>query len=261
MAKYPRKNTLKKSKSVKATSMVSKAYVKQYVKKEIARDAENKEAVQYMSNSQLTSAESIGQTARAPFAWKLIPNISQSVAQNGRIGNQVRIRNANIKGYINVLPYDGVTNPHPGPILVKIWLVSCVSNNFVDMQDVTNYSEFFEVGASTTGFQNTPMDLLFPPNKAIWRVHKTKRFKIGYGSNSGVSSSTNIYFDNSPMTHYFNFNYTKYCKKKITYDDTFSTPPNQNLYMVVQCVAADGSSLNRHPAEIHFIMDVQYEDL
>lgn len=260
MAKYPRKNTLKKSKVKKATSMVSKAYVKQYVKKTIHREAENKEIIYYSSNVDLTSAESFS-TPRAPFSRRLIPSIQQQLEQNGRVGNVVTIRSANIKGYINVKPYDGVNNSHPGPILVKIWLVSCVSNNFVDMADPSNYAEFFETGSATAGFQNTPIDLCLTPNKALWRVHKTSRFKIGYGSNSTPFGAQNIYFDNSPMSHYFNFNYTKYCKKKIVFDDNYTQASNQNLYMVVQCVAADGSSVNIHPAEIHYVIDVQYEDL
>lgn len=256
--RYGKKTYRKRARRPRAKKTGISTAVKKYVKSTLNREIENKHWYVYNTNIPLLSANT--STNLGPNHQNLIPKLTQGVTDTTRIGNDIHIKKGRIHGYVNLMPYDGVLNPHCVPLLVKCWLVTCKSNNLWDANDATNYSAFFDTGGSTTGFQNNPLDMVFSPNPAIWKVHKTSQFKIGASNASGVVMSANSYFDNSPMTHYFNFDYTKYLKKKVLYDDNLSQCTNQNLYLIWQVVPADGTSNNSRSAEIHYHIEVQFQD-
>ena len=228
--------------------------VKRYVKKQISANIENKCFVYYGANTNINTAGASLDCANL----YLLPLLSQGTGQANRIGNQIKIKKAVVKGYVNIIPYNATTNPLTAPVMVKMWLVS----HRKSMTFATGAtSNFFETGNSSTGFQGNMLDMVLTVNKEAWLVHKTKTFKIGAGSNTTTGPiSSNAYFDNSPMNKPFSFNFGKYIKAKLRYDDTGTTPTNKNMYLFIQAVYSDGSSNAVTPAEYHYDVRIDYED-
>lgn len=228
--------------------------VKQYVKRSIHSNMENKKWVYYGANQSITNAG-----AGTPTGQYLLPVIAQGTAQNQRIGNEINIRYAAVRGFVNVLPYNATSNPSPAPQLVKIWIVS---GKRINSNVITNYdwSKWFEVGATNAPFQGNVLDMVLSPNKEDFKIHAVKQFKLGLGYDSAGANPANSYFDNSPMSMPFYFNYTKGCKKRQKYLDGSGYSTNDNVYIIFQAVNADGTSTAINSCEFHFENKIIYED-
>jgi len=232
------------------------------VKSVITKMAEKKVFVSYGVNQTVITASSSN-----PSSQILMPQLSQGPAQNGRIGCEVRITTANIKGYVNILPYNVVTNVLSTAVMVKLWIISTKLSNSPGISAGNPSSGYFEIGSSTVGMQGNMLDMLLPINKEAWTLHASKKFKIGsaYASATGPVS-TSGYYDNSPMTVPFAFSWGKYFKGPIRYSDdpaqlNSNYPINKNVYLVIQAVYADGSTSAIQPAEYHFVNTVEYTDI
>jgi len=229
--------------------------VRTYVKRAIKATAETKSFIDYGANQSIAGASA----STAPTTRNLVPQITQGVGKSQRIGNSVSVSSAMIKGRVNILPYNSITNPAPAPVLIKMWLLSSIVTNAPNVGTVGAWSSFFDINNSSIGFQTTPIDLLFPVNKDLWRVHSTKQIKIGATAASNAIPSPNSFYDNSPMSVPFQFNFGKHIKI-LKYDDTTAPATNKNLYVLFQVVNADGSSTALTSAEYHYVTTINYKD-
>lgn len=249
----PRKY-LRKSKRTKRVSN----RIKRYVKKIIHSTVENKELIRYSTNEAITQI-----IATSPNGVPLIPQIPQGTGDNQRVGNQVRCVKGVINGRINILPYSATLNPLSTPVLVKMWFVKSLSiNGQVGMTSLP-WNNFFRGNGASLPFQGTMLDYFLPVNGDYWKVFATKTFKIGagYASSTGPVGTAG-YFDNSPMSVPFSFNFGRYLKKQLKFDDNTAVqyPTNDNFYVALQVQYADGSTTGLTPAEWHYVIDFKYED-
>ena len=230
--------------------------VKNYVNRMIHNNTENKVFAGYGVNQTLSSAFG---TLSGTQALYLLPQISQGVGQHLRIGNEIKIRKAYIRGYVNILPYSLGVNARPAPVMVKMWVVSFKTINTALIASCPT-ANFFEAGSSSTGFQANMLDMVLSTNNDLITVHRTKTFKIGASSvSTGVPVAS--YYDNSSFNHYFNFEYGSKCKGTIKYNDTTTNvPENKNMWLLFQVVYPDGSSDAGSVAEYHYTCRVEYED-
>lgn len=228
------------------------------VKSIISRQAENKVWADYGANLAIQSA-----SATVPQARNLLPLLSPGTGVSSRIGNEVRVKTAYIRGHVNLLPYNVSTNFNALPCYVKMWLCSSRQINTQSISATSIATTFFEAGATSTGFQGNMLDIDFSPNKDVWIVHSTKTVKLGAGyvTSAGSPVSGGSYFDNSPMSVPFQFNYGKKCGT-LKYDESITNATNKNMFLVFQVVPAngDGGSLN-NMAEFHYTTRVEYEDM
>jgi len=256
MPRRPARKVYRRYRKAKKTK-VSKS-VKNYVKKAISRRMENKELVNYGFNqSILTVANS------APTAVNLLPLPSEGAGQSDRIGNEINVKKLLLTGFVNMLPYDATNNPTaPAPLWIKMWVLSAKNVNTNTFSN-TPVGSFFQTGNASAGFQASIRDLLLPVNQDYYTVHRYKTFKIGYGSLSGANSSSLVgtAFDNSPMSHQFTFDCSKYVSK-LKYDEDQTWPTNKNLFLVITATRADGStsSATLPASEFHWRTDCIYED-
>lgn len=241
------------------TKRVSKT-IKRYVKRAIGRRIENKEILNYGANQALRSAG----VGFGPNVINCIPSVSNGNLQNQMIGNEIKCKRGIIKGTINLLPYNASTNPNPGPVWVKMWLLkfTLVQGQYTTPSTSIDWNTFFKVSNGATNFQGNPMDLSFPVNQEYFRVLTTRLYKLGatsYSSTGPVSSGS--YFDNSSMSRRFVINYGKYLRKTLKFADNGGQTTNNNCYLVMQCVGADGtSSTSYNMAEYHFVNEFRFED-
>ena len=82
------------------------------------------------------------------------------------------------------------------------------------------------------------------------------------GGSYNITATVNnaSYFDNSPMSVPFQFNFGRKLGK-LVYDEDTTYASNRNMFIVFQVVAANGSnSGGQIMAEYHYTTRVEYED-
>lgn len=259
MAKTPKSKTNKTTKSKKSMTL-SKPMAKAVGKicdKKIAGKIENKAWFDYGANNTITCVQSA-----SPVARNLVPILTQGVGHTGRLGNECVVKNGYIRGHVNLLGYNATTNNLPGPIYVKMWLVSCINVNSNSVAVTGIGSDFFDIVNSTVGFQGNMLDMSLTVNKSAWRLYASKTIKLGTSfvqvAGNVVQGSTIA--DNSPMSAPFSFSFGKHLKK-LKYDDNFTVAENRNLFLLFQTVYANGAdSTGQILAEYHYTTRVEYED-
>ena len=248
-ARRPRRKTMPKKRMTKKTSLVKT------IKRVIHQQIENKQWYNYAANQSIQTCSG----AAVPFLYSLLPTLSQSALDNGRIGNQVTVVKNNFTYCVNLLPYNAITNPSP-LIYLKMWVVSLKNKSqFEGTPLLSDFNNFFEVGNSSLNFQGNTLDTLFRVNNELFTVHATRVHTLGT-SGSTPASSTNIYGgSNNPQargTIYLG----KYAKQ-LKYNDAGTIVSNRSLWLVIQPVTQDGSTGTGYiSSEIHYNHEVSYED-
>lgn len=252
--RFPGQKLLKK-RSKRTAKKVSKA-VKSYVKRAIHRNEENKVIINYGANQSLSTANT-----STPAYLNLVPLPVQGTAQNQRIGNTIKVVKGFIRGHVNLLPYNASTNPYVGPVMIKMWLASNRQYNTNLLSSTNCATDFFEIGASTTGFQGNMLDIELTNNKDNWIIHKTKTFELGTTGIAGFANqNSSSWNDNSKFTVPFYFSFGHKMRKQIKFVDGATAPSNINMFLIFQAVYADGSNSAVTPAEYHYTSRVEYED-
>ena len=230
------------------------------VKKVIHRMAENKVLSGYAANQSIAWAGSVTN----PTNYKLVPAVRQGGGSNQRVGNQIRVTKAIVRGYVNLKPYSATNNPYDYPIYVKMWLCRRQTTNvtITGVNPTTaDWAQFFQTGNSAVGFQSNMLDMMLYHNKDYWNVfqQKTIQLSTNFASGSVITNpgsgrvSTSFYFD-----------VTKYLGNlKFNDDNADYVPTNKELLLVFQAVKADGSTPGAllDVAEYHIAYDYQFEDL
>lgn len=253
---YGRKRMIRKRRAIRKSAKVP-AKFRKYVLKTIHKNTENKEKAIYGSNTSVTTGDST--TCTMP----IINPVSAGSNEQTRVGNQIRVTKGQFRACINLLPYNATTNPNPLPVLVKLWLIRDLrTNQQLSSLGVTTYNNFFRAGNTAYSFNGNPLDMVSECNKDLVRVLATRYFKLGA---TGSITATPIYgqsfLDNSPMSKQIVFNWGKYVKKQLKFDESGDYATNSNLYVVIQAVNADGSSTNgKTPIEWHYTNIMHYED-
>ena len=251
-SRRPRLNKTRKSR----TKKVSKA-VKTYVKRAIHSNSENKVFLQYGANNTLVTA-----AGSVPSNIYLTPFPSQGSQQSNRVGNQIKVVKAFVRGHVNLLPYSQTSNPQVGPLLVKMWLCSSKLVNGTNTMTTSGIdTNFFEANNTNISFQGNVLDIELTNNKDNWTIYKTKTFELGTtAANSALTTQAAGWLDNSKFTMPFYFSFTRYMRKQLKFNDTVQYATNHNLWLVFQAVYADGTSAVVNAAEYHYCSRVEYED-
>lgn len=174
-----------------------------------------------------------------PVGLNLVPRVDQGAAQNQRIGNDIRVKTAVIRGNITCNPYNATKNPVVGPIIVKLWLCRYKSANTSSLLQTNIDTSFFETGSGAQGFTGNITDLTLFPNNDSWEILESKEYKLGAGSVSATFTAATYAFDNSPVTAHFQMDVAKYLRGVTSYLDNSSTvATNKNLFLVFQPVYA-----------------------
>ena len=267
LGKRPRRSAYAKKRSTtrKGTHGVTNA-VKRFVKRTIHKNIENKSFnPSPVSNTALICASS----GQVPFLISVTPDqMSQGTGQGQRIGNQIRPRYCWLKGQVNALAYNSSTNPNIAPITVQMFLFK-LKPAYTSWQQSTsasynvNTTAFFQNGNSTQGFLNAPVDEFLQVNSDYFQVIARKKMTISPGTylgvgQSGVDTGMNSGYQ-APFKRDFYFRLDTHFKKTLQYTDAQSAVTNDNLYWLVQPILASGNS-GVTPAEIHYVLQYNYED-
>jgi len=249
----------KKPKSKKPKKTVKKQTVKQIVKKELAKQIENKEVCntdQYYE-FYINGAGSITNSTVS----SLNPIITQSVGENGRIGNSVVIKSAVLRGYLTLAPTgtgDSTRTPaFTGQYNVRLFIGKLKSS--IDAPTTAQFNQLLRVGAATFAFDSTnQLSQVRRVNTELFTIYYDRMHKIGVqnGPNNTVSGIHNNDYKLSKM---ITINLTKYLKKKLIFlDTTINTPTNSGLYIFGACTDSLGSNFVSLIPACSLTYDLQY---
>lgn len=242
---YKRRRYSRKSTTVKRS--VSQA-VKQYVKRTIHTQTENK-TQQYIGLNQ--SINSL-----TGFTLNILPQLSQGTSQVGRIGNEVCVKKGVIKGLVNLLPYNSVTNPLCIQ-RIRIMVLSMKDDN----SGTLSTTGIWQYGSSALDLQANLGDTMYSINKDKFVKYYDKTFSLGSPSQSSLTNNlAGQHFSNDKFQIPFYFDFSKHIKSKLKYNDSTSVCTNRNMFLWITSVNADGSATAVTPAEAHVFLDLQFED-
>lgn len=184
--------------------------------------------------------------------------------QENRTGNIIKTNRVMFKGVIYPNPYNGTTNPSPTPQEIVFWFISFrpqpgITTNPVD-------GTFFQEGNSSVPLQGTVVDVIRSINKERFYVYGKKVIKLGYNWYSGTGQNNNAgNFSNNDfkMNHKFSFDITKYCPKRIVFNDAINNDPQSRaLWCVWEAVNADGTTqaVSTIPCSMQYQIDFFYKD-
>lgn len=257
-----------KKKRVSRKRIVKDKKVREIVKKEIARNIEDKSIQFAVSDYNLYPSNA---TNFPNNTLHLSPNSStlaivQGTGQGNRVGNAIKIKKMRFKAMLTPQPWDNTLNPNPRPLIVRMVM-------YYDREDPNLLpapgSTFFQNGSSSTGFSNSPIDILRPINTDRYKVFKIKDYKLGYSQYAGTANTVanqgayQAYSNNDfKMVQMIDEDVTKYLVKHVKYNDNLSDPMTRGLYVTFFMIATDGTNLVSTwiPAEISYILDCTYED-
>ena len=264
----PRKYVKRTRRPRKATRRPRKrtgaGYVtKRQVARMIGRRIEDKYTYQTLSNVSISNT-----LAAAPHLQQLNFGMSQGTGQGDRLGNRITVKNAVLKGSINLADYSSLFNSKQLDQLVTI-VVYKVRNYVAGTNPTysTLFNRFFQTGDTAATFTNTPIDHIRRYNKDLIMVKAVRHFKIGAATQiSGVTGSGTGAgpFPNNDFKYqqFFKIPLTKYYKKTQIFDDSAGSgdAKNDNLFFSVYCCPADGGAFTSSPLTLTWDLEQTFED-
>lgn len=199
----------------------------------------------------------------SPFASFL--DIQQGVADGGRIGNRLKIKNAAINFSLFPNGYNASTNITPIPQNV-MFVIFYDRLNPTQVPSPTANGDFYQANGSTTGFTGRLYDEISWINFDRYKVVYKRLFKLGFQLNQGSGADANNaqWANNDYKLNYLNFkvNYTKWLIKNVKYNDNNSTPTTRGLFAMWISVPANNSQFGstQAPMSIQYQTAMSYED-
>ena len=229
------------------------------IKRIVHSQIENKVDSDYGANLALNCATSL----LSPTFYAMHPTPGVGTGQSQRIGNEINVRSAVIRGRINCLDYNATTNPVLSPIIVKMWLCRR-KNSSVGINGnptLTNFNQFFQAGSTTVGFQNNILDMLFQVNKDYWTVVGQKQIQVQPWGTSNTGATAGIGGGSEKVSVPFSFSFAKHLGK-LKYNDSGTDPTNKELFLVFQTIYSNGvtPASGVTMAELHFDTEYIFED-
>lgn len=257
----PQYGTQRKNKqNAKKTRKVSEA-VKGYVKKLISVNAENKLAQPVSANNVEVSPYGYGLTPLTGTLIDITPVISgviQGTAQGHRVGNVIKAKKLNFRGYLNMSPTDLTYGTNKDPVYLK--MVIGRKKNCLDAP--VNFADLLQNGSTNLAPLNLPTDMVRPLNRDYYQIFKTKVFPLACStaSNQGGQAVPAPH----KLTQKFSIDLTKHVNF-IKFSDAVATPTNCAFFCWFLMSRWDGTAIGPLAAaipcvEIHYDCNLTYED-
>lgn len=244
-----------KNKKKPKTNM--KALVKQEVKKQTAKDIEDKNVV--TQDQTFLMFQGGATTLIGPQVETLTPTIVQGVGENGRIGNTLTIKSCILRGYLSVA--GSVLNSQVpagiGQWNVRLFIGKLKTSN--SQPNTTDLNILLRTGAFTEPFNSTNgLSLVRSVNKELFTIYYDKIHKIGFQNGNNASVSTGLHNNDYKLSKLLTINLTKKIIKKLVFTEGLNTPTNMGIYMWGGLCDSLCSGFTSAAGFVNFIYDLEY---
>lgn len=270
MAKRYSKKTSKR-KYAKKRTYKKKSSIKKMIKREISRQAEDKEACVLNLGRNIYSvaagAFDSSNIIECGFSATAL-SIAQGTSQGGRVGNKIRVKSLKIQGTLVPKSYNATSNPDPQPCQYRMILFyNRNTPNAVPTPQAS--ADIVQFGSTVSSFDDDLIDQWAPLNTDTYNILAQKRCKVGFAQNviptagSGAVSLSQWQPNNDFKLNYsLNWDITKYIPKLVTYKDNNVDATSRGLYLMIVPSSARGTALGSAviAAELSYALTVKYED-
>ena len=259
--------TTKPRRKYKTRAQASSKMVKSIVKKEIARQAENKEVC--AADNYVEIYQSGTNTITGNTVYTLTPIIAQSTGENGRVGNSVKLKKLILRGYMSVYPQNtlNVLVNSQIPEQVGQWNVRLFigrMKNSINAPTTADFQQLLRVGGSTYPFDSALMlSLCRTVNTELFTVYYDKIHKIGMQNGTNTQVSLGIHNNDFKLAKFLKIDCTKFMRKNLIFNDNNNLPTNASLFLWAGLVDSLGSGYLSNDALVNFTHDLEfsYEDM
>lgn len=251
----------------RASKRPRRSGVKAIVKREIARNIENKTIQAYDHGWNVTafpnaSFDTANILPMSPDAVGLI--IPQGTGQGTRVGNKIKIKKLTFSGVVHPTPYNATSNVTPAPCMLKMYFFYDKYNP-AEVPTVKANGDFFQFGSTTTTFQNDLSDIVSPINQDRYRVMATRTMKLGYAWYEGTGAQANqgnLSNNDFKLNAVFRVDLTRCVPKVYTFRDGVTSPTTRGIYMMAVPIYANGLQMSAAtiPLQISWVQTCEYED-
>jgi len=268
---YKRRAAPKKRAYKRKSYAPKRTAVKKMIKREIARNIENKTFQVFDDNFDIVPSSNA-----AAFDSQVIPvtpyngaylTIAQGLGQGQRIGNRIKVKKLTFDAIIYPKAYNASTNPTPAPCQIKFWF-------FYDKEEPQSIptpqasGDFLQFGSTALPLGNRLFDHMAPVNTDRYRVLTTRTVKVGYAEYGGTGATGSLPTQGNLSNNDFKLNarihvdLMPYIVKDVVFRDTATAPTTRGVYMMAQPVLANGAAMAATviPAEMNFMQSITYED-
>jgi len=236
--------------------------VKTYVQRAIHKQIENK-TIQY--NAGFTMVNYADDNTMRGFALSPGTSIAipQGDGQGARTGNRIRIMKARLVYWMVPSAYNGLLNPQPKPLMIRLWIGYSKTNPTL-IPTAGDQAVLFQNGDSASAPNGFISDILRSVNKDKFIIFRDIKHKLGYESITGSGATAGSqYFSNNDFKYNImkSIDITKYLIQNVTYNDTTTIPTTRGLFCWVQIVYADNTvTTGTIPANFNYFVELTYED-
>lgn len=235
------------------------------VKSVMRGQAETKTAYTSNSESALTTFNSgIDSTADIQ---QVLPNVSEGVGENQRIGDRISVVNHQVRGYIRFTPV--LKSPTNDKLQVGVRLM-CLSLKKTSSWDLTvaapgPLSALLRAGGTNKGFTGLISDLQCPINTDMFEVHYDRKMYLTQTYNAFDTASGFYHCDTSNQIKFYSFNIKKSQNKSLKYDDSTSSgllPINYAPFLVLGYTYLNSGAADTISAScgLHFQSTLTFKD-
>lgn len=238
------------------------APIRQYVKRAIHTQLENKHAL-IVQNVITPTAYVFNTTMNCVSCIPSVNILQTSLGQSGRIGNQISTRSLFFNFVLYPRPYDVISNNLPTPQEVLIF-IGKVKGTKINTPAIGDFNRLWQNGNTAVGPYSDLRDLTQTYNKDVFQIYKIMRFKLAFSNHEGTGNlpGQQFYANNDfKLNVVRKMNLTKHCPKILKFNDASTIPVNDNLYMWITTVNADGTTAsNTQPIQMSYSFHYSYED-
>lgn len=248
------------------TAPKAKGLFKKKVMSVINSVAEDK--VMYTSNNESALVNFNSGITTVSDMCQILPNNNDGVNENNRIGDELRLKTFNVKGYLRVIPVaSGPTGNAICQVGVRMMILSLKKAPSWDLvqSSAAPLSSLLRAGGASKGFTGLISDLFAPINTDLFTTHYNK---VHYCTQEFVNRDTTAGYWSSDIKNqikFFNIN-LKVKDKKLTYDDDTNgglLPTNYAPFLCIGYSYLNGGTGDVVAANVglHYQSHITFQDM
>jgi len=178
---------------------------------------------------------------------QLFCDVPQGTNDGERIGEQIRVHSAKLK--LLVRPPTGIEAS-----VLRVWVGRYKATPGV-RPTALNFLELLDTGSTTTGFNGTMLNMLYPNNTDAFTILATRTIKVGHSNAVGFVNNDFPSYRAVTIDLTKHLGVLKYAQSLVT------TPTNKHLYLWMGWVNPDGTEPSSANPRVTYFMPVTYTDL